>query len=763
MLDQPDIVRDAEGNIDGYATLSATQSDAARYTHPETGEDVGLAYGPFIGVASNLWSNLGPYISARVNDDPLESKRVELFPLPQAGNQSRVRLRFAQAGTGSWYFGVDNVGLYNIETILPPAITEAPQSQLVSAGAALTLQVTATGEGLRYQWKLNGANLPGQTNSTLSLPSFGAANAGDYQVIVSNEGGDVPSAVAKLELFSGAIRDDLVTHLKFDNSLEDSSGRNNHGSAVGGPTFSEGKIGANAVHIPSGSDYVTLGLPTDLEFGTDVDFSIAFWAKTTEWGGDPAFISNKDWNSGGNQGYVLATDGDGHFQWNLSGPPGARKDFDGTPGFFTNLNWHHIAVTFDRNGNASTYLDGKLVNVRPISGDQNDVNTPPDFATNIGQDGTGGYGSSFFDADIDDLGIWRRVLTPQEVAAIFEIGQAGQDLSTVVVQPTAQDVTQPGDTIVSSSSDSDSPAAERVANAIDNNSQTKYLNFLKLNTGFTVTPSAGASILTGIALTSANDAPERDPASFRLEGSNDGTTFTPVAEGTVPPFSERFARRVIRFTNAPAVFQVVLSGSAERPNPVTTSASGSGTLTVAGDQVSYNITYTGLSAAATAGHIHGPAGLEEAAGVMVPFTGVTGTSGTLTGTLTLSATQLEALRAGRTYVNIHTSTNPGGEIRGQILPASYKTYRLTFPTVANEASANSMQIAEVELLGTVVGSPEPPASNISISSAGGQLTITYQGELQAADQITGPFAPVQGASSPYAVNPVGGTRFFIAR
>src|SRR5258705_6580685 len=84
------------------------------------------------------------------------------------------------------------------------------------------------------------------------------------------------------------------------------------------------------------------------------------------------------------------------------------------------------------------------------------------------------------------------------------------------------DVTQPGDPIVPTSNNS--PGSEGVANAIDNQ-PTKYLNFDILNTGFTVTPNAGASLVTGLTLTSANDAPERDPSSYLLQGSLDGTNF----------------------------------------------------------------------------------------------------------------------------------------------------------------------------------------------------------------------------------------------
>ena len=52
------------------------------------------------------------------------------FRLPKADNQSKVRLRFAQAGTGSWYFGIDNVGFYSITQVAPPQFTAQPGAAL---------------------------------------------------------------------------------------------------------------------------------------------------------------------------------------------------------------------------------------------------------------------------------------------------------------------------------------------------------------------------------------------------------------------------------------------------------------------------------------------------------------------------------------------------------------------------------------------------------------------------------------------------------
>src|SRR5213075_466903 len=63
-----------------------------------------------------------------------------------------------------------------------------------------------------------------------------------------------------------------------------------------------------------------------------------------------------------------------------------------------------------------------------------------------------------------------------------------------VVSDLPQDITQPGDPIVATSNNS--PGSEGVANAIDN-APTKYLKFDKVNTGFTVNPSVGDTIVMG--------------------------------------------------------------------------------------------------------------------------------------------------------------------------------------------------------------------------------------------------------------------------
>src|SRR5207245_9286241 len=105
--------------------------------------------------------------------------------------------------------------------------------------------------------------------------------------------------------------------------------------------------------------------------------------------------------------------------------------------------------------------------------------------------------------------------------------------------------------------------------------------------------------------------------------------------------------------------------------PTASTGSASGVLTFIGSQLLYEITYSGLSADATAAHTHGPAATTNSAGVIVPLSTPTGTAGTISGSASLTPEQMSYVLARQTYANIHTMANPDGEIRGQIWPNQF--------------------------------------------------------------------------------------------
>ncbi len=107
------------------------------------------------------------------------------------------------------------------------------------------------------------------------------------------------------------------------------------------------------------------------------------------------------------------------------------------------------------------------------------------------------------------------------------------------------DVTGPGDVVKGVPNDGDWPAAETPDLAVDNDVNTKFLHFkgFSQSTGIQVTPTVGATIVTELTFTTANDAPERDPIAFELYGSNDGIDgpYTLIATGDIVDFAQETA------------------------------------------------------------------------------------------------------------------------------------------------------------------------------------------------------------------------------
>lgn len=76
--------------------------------------------------------------------------------------------------------------------------------------------------------------------------------------------------------------------------------------------------------------------------------------------------------------------------------------------------------------------------------------------------------------------------------------------------------------------------------------------------------------------------------------------------------------------------------------------------------------YSGLNGTATAAHIHGPAAPGQNAGILVSLNVSGGTSGTLSGGGNANATTQGHILGGMSYVNIHSTSSPGGEIRAHL-------------------------------------------------------------------------------------------------
>ncbi len=118
--------------------------------------------------------------------------------------------------------------------------------------------------------------------------------------------------------------------------------------------------------------------------------------------------------------------------------------------------------------------------------------------------------------------------------------------------------------------------------------------------------------------------------------------------------------------NAQISLTATLSGAAERPTPVVSPGTGTftGVLDRASRVLSYTVTYSGLTP--VAGHLHRitPNSAVGNGPVEVPFASL---GSPITGVVTLASVgRVDSLINGFYYVNLHTTANPGGEIRGNI-------------------------------------------------------------------------------------------------
>ena len=134
-------------------------------------------------------------------------------------------------------------------------------------------------------------------------------------------------------------------------------------------------------------------------------------------------------------------------------------------------------------------------------------------------------------------------------------------------------------------------------------------------------------------------------------------------------------------TGTDTEFEAQMSGADEVP-AVNTLATGSATISIQGAQIVYQVDVQGIENVLFS-HIHiapegenGPVrlnlcGTDDTPGCSTTDTGtlVSDSNAVTTGTPAITFDSLvSAIRAGNAYVNVHTTANPGGEIRGQITP-----------------------------------------------------------------------------------------------
>lgn len=406
-----------------------------------------------------------------LNGQPIVSNVVGSHPI----GASHADLRISGADNHVNFDGLmDEVSIYNralsdreVQAIFeagnqgkpqsPPTIVGQPATQNLFAGEDALFHVDARGsQPLRYQWRLNGADLPAANNATATnatlvltgMPTNGTKFL--YSVVVSNALGAVESAGALLTVNPQPpccpVPEGLVGWWTGDGNALDSVG-DNHGTIVGGLTYVPGKVG-KAFKINGDAfsqSYVTV--PDSTTLNPTSALSVEAWIYPTG-PFDPVASP------------IVKKAGTGIFD-----PTGYSLEFTsfGTISFSAYLNaglgwvgtpynapetalvlnhWNHVVGTYDGD-TLRLYIDGHPVSSRTAPGSI----VPSHNPLQIGHD-PASVPTPFFNGLIDEVSIYNRALSEREIRAIFAAGSAGKCPSPPAIsqQPLNQNAF-PGQTI----------------------------------------------------------------------------------------------------------------------------------------------------------------------------------------------------------------------------------------------------------------------------------------------------------------------------
>lgn len=205
--------------------------------------------------------------------------------------------------------------------------------------------------------------------------------------------------------------DRVISYVTFDNiwtgDVTDDMGHSV--SEVGELFFPDGYFG-KALQTDNGCIILD-----DFKPGNN-SFTVSFWFKTPGTDSDPCLISNKDWSSGSNPGFLLALR-DTNIRFNLGdGDNRMDEDFN-LPGDYL-TGWVHAILSVDRDaGTASFYYDFELYTTVDLTDELKDCSFDGMSGLVVGQDGSTEYGEDL-PAIIDDVLVVNGAITEDDVAAL---------------------------------------------------------------------------------------------------------------------------------------------------------------------------------------------------------------------------------------------------------------------------------------------------------------------------------------------------------
>jgi len=212
---------------------------------------------------------------------------------------------------------------------------------------------------------------------------------------------------------------DLVAYWEFDENggsvAVDSSENCLCGNLINNPVWSDGKKGS-AINFDGVNEKVEVNHNAALDMGTN-DLSITAWVKMPSSQLSYPTILSKGGTSSSNPGYWLYIS-DSKIKF-VFGDGTERKSCASNSVNIADNQWHHIAVTIERESNAAFYVDGNIAGTVDISSFCNKNISNETKSLTIGS--AGASSTTFFKGSIDGVRVFNSVLNEQKIDSLVSI------------------------------------------------------------------------------------------------------------------------------------------------------------------------------------------------------------------------------------------------------------------------------------------------------------------------------------------------------